>query len=172
MAVATSGGVTAGGGGPGQNTIYIRGLASTTPNLTTAGVAGLACVGGGEWAINTVQSVADMAPTAAKFSVAYVLSYLWAGSTRHLYWDASVGEGRWFLDNNTDPSTALAFTTSSDATPPPDLLAGRRWLQHSTLRARAQHPRRPPPARARLRAAAPGTRRAAANRATRRRVRC
>lgn len=35
-------GVTAGGGGPGQNTIYIRGLASTTPNLTVAGVAGLA----------------------------------------------------------------------------------------------------------------------------------
>lgn len=34
--------VTAGGAGPGQNTIYIRGLASTTPNLTTAGVAGLA----------------------------------------------------------------------------------------------------------------------------------
>jgi iron complex outermembrane receptor protein len=28
--------------GPGQNTIYIRGVASTTPNLTTAGVAGLA----------------------------------------------------------------------------------------------------------------------------------
>lgn len=35
-------GVTAGGSGPGQATIYIRGLASTTPNLTTAGVAGLA----------------------------------------------------------------------------------------------------------------------------------
>jgi len=35
-------GITAGGNGPGQNTIYIRGLASTTPNLTTAGVAGLA----------------------------------------------------------------------------------------------------------------------------------
>ena len=35
-------GVTAGGGAPGQSTIYIRGLASTTPNLTTAGVAGLA----------------------------------------------------------------------------------------------------------------------------------
>lgn len=35
-------GVTAGGGGPGQSTIYIRGVASTTPNLTTAGVAGLA----------------------------------------------------------------------------------------------------------------------------------
>ena len=35
-------GITAGGSGPGQNTIYIRGLASTTPNLTTAGVAGLA----------------------------------------------------------------------------------------------------------------------------------
>ncbi|MCM8556604.1 TonB-dependent receptor [Sphingomicrobium sediminis] len=34
--------VNAGGGGPGQSTIYIRGLASTTPNLTTAGVAGLA----------------------------------------------------------------------------------------------------------------------------------
>ncbi|MCJ2189278.1 TonB-dependent receptor, partial [Novosphingobium beihaiensis] len=34
--------VTAGGGGPGQNTIYIRGLASTTPNLTTAGISGLA----------------------------------------------------------------------------------------------------------------------------------
>lgn len=35
-------GVTAGGGGPGQNTIYIRGIASTTPNLAVAGVAGLA----------------------------------------------------------------------------------------------------------------------------------
>ena len=34
--------VTAGGSGPGQNTIYIRGIASTTPNLTVAGVAGLA----------------------------------------------------------------------------------------------------------------------------------
>ena len=34
--------ITAGGSGPGQNTVYIRGLASTTPNLTTAGVAGLA----------------------------------------------------------------------------------------------------------------------------------
>ncbi len=33
--------VTAGGAGPGQNTVYIRGVASTTPNLTTAGVAGL-----------------------------------------------------------------------------------------------------------------------------------
>lgn len=33
--------ITAGGSGPGQNTIYIRGVASTTPNLTTAGVAGL-----------------------------------------------------------------------------------------------------------------------------------
>ncbi|MEE4381627.1 MAG: TonB-dependent receptor plug domain-containing protein, partial [Pseudomonadales bacterium] len=35
-------GVTAGGSGPGQNQIYIRGVASTTPNLTTVGVAGLA----------------------------------------------------------------------------------------------------------------------------------
>ena len=35
-------GVTSGGSGPGNNTIYIRGLASTTPALTTAGVAGLA----------------------------------------------------------------------------------------------------------------------------------
>ena len=34
--------VPAGGAGPGTSTIYIRGLASTTPNLTTAGVAGLA----------------------------------------------------------------------------------------------------------------------------------
>ncbi|WP_428027486.1 TonB-dependent receptor [Altererythrobacter sp.] len=34
--------VTSGGAGPGQSTIYIRGVASTTPNLTTAGVAGLA----------------------------------------------------------------------------------------------------------------------------------
>ena len=34
--------VTAGGSGPGQNTIYIRGVASTTPHLTAAGVAGLA----------------------------------------------------------------------------------------------------------------------------------
>ncbi len=36
--------VTAGGSGPGPNTIYIRGVASTTPGLTTAGVAGLAPV--------------------------------------------------------------------------------------------------------------------------------
>lgn len=35
-------GVTAGGAGPGRNTVYIRGIASTTPNLTTSGVAGLA----------------------------------------------------------------------------------------------------------------------------------
>ncbi|MEH6581419.1 MAG: TonB-dependent receptor [Halioglobus sp.] len=35
-------GVTSGGGGPGTNTIYIRGVASTTPNTTTSGVAGLA----------------------------------------------------------------------------------------------------------------------------------
>ena len=35
-------GMTAGVGGPGQNTIYIRGVASTTPHLTVAGVAGLA----------------------------------------------------------------------------------------------------------------------------------
>ncbi len=35
-------GITAGGGGPGTNTIYIRGVASTTPNLTASGVAGLA----------------------------------------------------------------------------------------------------------------------------------
>jgi len=35
-------GVTAGGAGPGTSTIYIRGLASTTPNMTTAGVGGLA----------------------------------------------------------------------------------------------------------------------------------
>ncbi|MFU7528069.1 TonB-dependent receptor [Qipengyuania sp. ASV99] len=34
--------VTAGGSGPGQSTIYIRGLASTTPNISIAGVAGLA----------------------------------------------------------------------------------------------------------------------------------
>ena len=33
--------VSAGGAGPGQSTIYIRGVASTTPNLTTSGVAGL-----------------------------------------------------------------------------------------------------------------------------------
>lgn len=33
--------VSAGGSGPGQNTIYIRGVASTTPNLGTAGVSGL-----------------------------------------------------------------------------------------------------------------------------------
>ena len=35
-------GVTSGGVGPGQNTIYIRGIASTTPNVTVSGVAGLA----------------------------------------------------------------------------------------------------------------------------------
>lgn len=34
--------VTAGGVGPGQNQVYIRGLASTTPTLSVAGVAGLA----------------------------------------------------------------------------------------------------------------------------------
>ncbi|NNE58879.1 MAG: TonB-dependent receptor plug domain-containing protein, partial [Hellea sp.] len=35
-------GVTSGGAGPGNNTIYIRGLASTTPATSIAGVAGLA----------------------------------------------------------------------------------------------------------------------------------
>jgi len=35
-------GITAGGSGPGQGTIYVRGVASTTPTLTVAGVAGLA----------------------------------------------------------------------------------------------------------------------------------
>ena len=35
-------GVSAGGSGPGQNTIYIRGVASTTPAISIAGVAGLA----------------------------------------------------------------------------------------------------------------------------------
>lgn len=35
-------GVSAGGAGPGTSTIYIRGLASTTPTLSVAGVAGLA----------------------------------------------------------------------------------------------------------------------------------
>lgn len=35
-------GVSAGGSGPGNNTIYIRGLASTTPATSIAGVAGLA----------------------------------------------------------------------------------------------------------------------------------
>ncbi len=34
--------VTSGGAGPGQSTIYIRGVASTTPNPATAGVSGLA----------------------------------------------------------------------------------------------------------------------------------
>ena len=35
-------GVTAGGSGPGQNTIYIRGVASTTPAMSVSGVSGLA----------------------------------------------------------------------------------------------------------------------------------
>lgn len=35
-------GVSAGGSGPGTSTIYIRGIASTTPTLSVAGVAGLA----------------------------------------------------------------------------------------------------------------------------------
>ena len=35
-------GVTTGGVGPGQSTIYIRGVASTTPVITNAGTAGLA----------------------------------------------------------------------------------------------------------------------------------
>ncbi len=35
-------GVSAGGSGPGTSTIYIRGVASTTPTLSIAGVAGLA----------------------------------------------------------------------------------------------------------------------------------
>lgn len=35
-------GVTAGSVGPRQKTIYIRGVASTTPNVTTSRIAGLA----------------------------------------------------------------------------------------------------------------------------------
>ena len=34
-------GLTAGGSGPGQGTIYIRGVASTTPTISVAAVAGL-----------------------------------------------------------------------------------------------------------------------------------
>lgn len=64
--------------------VRITGAAAT---FGFAGVATLAAVGGGDWAISTVQDVADLAPTFAKFSVAYVLSYQWVGSARHLYWD-------------------------------------------------------------------------------------
>jgi len=69
-------------------------MSSVTVRITGAmatfgffGVGGLAVVGGGDWAIDTVQDVAAVAPTAAKFAVAYVLSYQWFGSARHLYWD-------------------------------------------------------------------------------------
>ena len=41
-----------------------------------AGVAGLALMGGGDWSIQTVNDVSEYAPTAAKFSVAYVLFHV------------------------------------------------------------------------------------------------
>ena len=51
------------------------------------GVGGLALTQGGEAAIESVQSIVSYAPTAAKFSMAWVLGYQWFGSARHLYWD-------------------------------------------------------------------------------------
>jgi succinate dehydrogenase cytochrome b556 subunit len=51
------------------------------------GVGALALAGSSDSALSTVSAVADYAPTLAKFSVAYVLSYQWFGSARHLYWD-------------------------------------------------------------------------------------
>lgn len=58
-----------------------------SPHAGFFGVAGITLAGGGEYAVDTVQSIGAIAPTAAKFSVAYVLSYQWLGSVRHLYWD-------------------------------------------------------------------------------------
>ena len=56
-----------------------------------AGFFGLAAgslFGGGNWAVDTAQSISEaVSPMAAKFSVAFVLSYQWFGSVRHAYWD-------------------------------------------------------------------------------------
>ena len=69
-------------------------MSSVTVRITGAmatfgffGVASLACIGDGNWTVGTVQDLVAIAPTTAKFSIAYVLSYQWFGSARHLYWD-------------------------------------------------------------------------------------
>ena len=52
------------------------------------GLGGATLFGGGPWAVDTAQMISEaVSPMAAKFSVAFVLSYQWFGSVRHAYWD-------------------------------------------------------------------------------------
>ena len=51
-------------------------------------LGGATLLGGAEWAVDGAQRISEaVSPSAAKFSVAFVLSYQWAGSARHAYWD-------------------------------------------------------------------------------------
>ena len=52
------------------------------------GLGGATILGGADWAIDTAQYISEaVSPMAAKFTVAFVLSYQWVGSVRHAYWD-------------------------------------------------------------------------------------
>jgi len=51
------------------------------------GVAGATLYGGAPWMADNLHNIVETAPTAAKFAVAYVISYQWFGSARHMYWD-------------------------------------------------------------------------------------
>ena len=59
------------------------------PRLCTGffGVAGATLYGGAPWMADNLHNIVETAPTAAKFAVAYVISYQWFGSARHMYWD-------------------------------------------------------------------------------------
>lgn len=68
------------------SSVFVRG----TGILASAGffaVGGLALIGDSKYALDTVDKVGSIAPTAAKFAVAYTLVYQWFGSARHMYWD-------------------------------------------------------------------------------------
>mmetsp|Transcript_2017 Transcript_2017/g.5092 ORF Transcript_2017/g.5092 Transcript_2017/m.5092 type:complete len:171 (+) Transcript_2017:83-595(+) len=69
-------------------TVRITGMMAT---CGFAGVAGATLYGGGDWMIDKLQNTqqwAGMDLTAPlKFTIAYIISYQWAGSARHMYWD-------------------------------------------------------------------------------------
>ena len=61
------------------------------PSFFFAGFFGLGAatlLKGGDWAVDTAQYMSEsVSPFAAKFAVAFTLTYQWFGSARHAYWD-------------------------------------------------------------------------------------
>ena len=51
-------------------------------------LGGATLLKGGDWAVDTAQALSEsVSPMAAKFAVAFTLTYQWFGSARHAYWD-------------------------------------------------------------------------------------